>query len=110
MKGQIANFSPQYGQGIIMGEDGKNYPFTSQQWQQATAPMAGQQVEFSVDAQGYAVAVVGLAAGNTINLNKPIDSTIAPIPHGYTDNPTTANYGQVTHTAGMNAVNPAWAI
>ena len=110
MKGQIANFSPQHGQGIIMGDDGKNYPFTSQQWQQATAPMAGQQVEFNVDAQGYAVAVVGLAAGNAINLNKPIDSTIAPIPHGYTDNPTTANYGQVTHAAGMNAVNPAWAI
>ena len=41
MKGQIANFSPQHGQGIIMGDDGKNYPFTSQQWQQATAPMAG---------------------------------------------------------------------
>lgn len=59
MRGQIANFSPQQGQGIIMAEDGKNYPFTSQQWQQATAPMAGQQVEFSVDAQGYAVAVVG---------------------------------------------------
>ena len=78
MKGQIANFSPQHGQGIIMGDDGKNYPFTSQQWQQATAPMAGQQVEFSVNAQGYAVAVVGLAADNTINLNKPIDSTIAP--------------------------------
>ena len=62
MKGQIANFSPQHGQGIIMAEDGKNYPFTSQQWQQATAPMAGQQVEFSVDAQGYAVAVVGVGA------------------------------------------------
>ena len=59
MKGQIANFSPQQGQGIIMAEDGKNYPFTSQQWQQATAPMVGQQVEFSVDAEGYAVAVVG---------------------------------------------------
>ena len=41
MKGQIANFSPQHGQGIIVGDDGKNYPFTSQQWQQATAPMAG---------------------------------------------------------------------
>ena len=56
------------------------------------------------------MAVVGLAAGNTINLNKPIDSTIAPIPHGYTDNPTTANHGQGYHAAGMNAVNPAWAI
>ena len=57
------------------------------------------------------MAVVGLAAGNAINLNKPIDSTIAPIPHGYTNlNPTTANYGQVTHAAGINAVNPAWAI
>ena len=30
MKGQIANFSPQQGQGIIIGDDGKNYPFTSQ--------------------------------------------------------------------------------
>ena len=106
MKGQIANFSPQHGQGIIMGDDGKNYPFTSQQWQQATAPIAGQQVEFSVDAQGYAVAVVGLAVGNTINLSKPMASANPTVTQSFPN----ANFGQMSNVGGINAVNSAWAI
>ena len=54
---------------------------------------------------------LSVAAGNAINLNKPIDTNDCAIPHGYTNlNPTTANYGQVTHAVGINAVNPAWAI
>lgn len=100
MKGQIANFSPQHGQGIIMADDGKNYPFTSQQWQQASAPMVGQPVEFGIDVQGYAMGVVGLADANTINLTKPTD--IPPLPQSYAN----ANFDQANNIGGVAAINP----
>jgi uncharacterized membrane protein YhaH (DUF805 family) len=71
MKGQIANFSPQHGQGIIMGEDGKNYLFISQQWQHASAPAVGAKVLFSVDSQGHAIQVQSLPPDMTsFNLSK----------------------------------------
>lgn len=105
MKGQIANFSPQHGQGIIMAEDGRNYPFMSQQWQHANAPMVGQPVEFGIDAHGYAIGVVELAASNAINLTKPAESHIPSLTQSYPN----ANGWQVDNLGGLSAVNAAWA-
>ncbi|MFW2177172.1 MULTISPECIES: DUF805 domain-containing protein [unclassified Moraxella] len=99
MKGQIANFSAQHGQGIIRGEDGQNYVFSTQAWQQPNAPMAGMMVEFLVDAQGHATSI------------QPTMSTMQTQANPVTMNPYQAPQqmgGQVMRQG--NEINPVWAV
>ena len=57
MKGQILDFSIQNDGGLISGEDGKRYPFKSEEWKEQGIPTRGMKVDFDVDEDGQAVAV-----------------------------------------------------
>ena len=66
MKGQILDFSIQNGGGLISGEDGKRYPFKSEEWKEQGIPTRGMKVDFDVDEDGQAVAVYkALGASST---------------------------------------------
>ncbi|WP_455518285.1 DUF805 domain-containing protein [Neisseria cinerea] len=66
MKGQILDFSIQNGGGLISGEDGKRYPFKSEEWKEQGIPTRGMKVDFDVDETGQAVAVYkALGASST---------------------------------------------
>lgn len=70
MKGQILDFSIQNGGGLISGEDGKRYPFKSEEWKEQGIPTRGMKVDFDVDETGQAVAVYkALGASSTGNGN-----------------------------------------
>lgn len=70
MKGQILDFSIQNGGGLISGEDGKRYPFKSEEWKEQGIPTRGMKVDFDVDETGQAVAVYkALGASSTGNEN-----------------------------------------
>lgn len=70
MKGQILDFSIQNGGGLISGEDGKRYPFKSEEWKEQGIPTRGMKVDFDVDKTGQAVAVYkALGASSTGNKN-----------------------------------------
>ncbi|HHK5575832.1 TPA: DUF805 domain-containing protein [Neisseria polysaccharea] len=70
MKGQILDFSIQNGGGLISGEDGKRYPFKSEEWKEQGIPTRGMKVDFDVDETGQAVALYKpLGASSTGNKN-----------------------------------------
>ena len=70
MKGQILDFSIQNGGGLISGEDGKRYPFKSEEWKEQGVPTRGMKVDFDVDETGQAVALYKpLGASSTGNKN-----------------------------------------
>ena len=57
MKGTLLDFSIQYNEGIINGEDGQRYSFIGSEWKEQSAPMRGQQVDFMVNSLGQAVGI-----------------------------------------------------
>lgn len=57
MRGRILGFSIQENQGVIIGEDGKEYRFWGNQWQSPNMPMQGDNVNFVTDMQGFVVSV-----------------------------------------------------
>ena len=57
MKGTLLDFSIQYNEGIINGEDNKRYSFIGAEWKEQVAPVRGQQVDFLVNELGQAVGV-----------------------------------------------------
>lgn len=70
MKGQILDFSIQNGGGLISSEDGKRYPFKSEEWKEQGVPTRGMKVDFDVDETGQAVALYKpLGASSTGNKN-----------------------------------------
>lgn len=58
MRGQILNYNPAAGEGIISGADGKRYTFKGIEFHGAvTAIFAGQEADFEVHEDGTATAV-----------------------------------------------------
>lgn len=108
MKGQIANFSPQHGQGVIRGEDGQNYIFNAQHWQNPTSPAAGAIVEFGLDIQGHAVNVQPTMSNAYMSNQSQVAQPLPPLP-----NPTLNPYQAPTQMGDMTThqgANPVWAI
>lgn len=108
MKGQIANFSPQHGQGVIRGEDGQNYIFNAQHWQNPTSPVAGAIVEFGLDIQGHAVNVQPTMSNAYMSNQSQVAQPLPPLP-----NPTLNPYQAPTQMGDMTThqgENPDWAI
>lgn len=103
MRGQVSQFLVEQGQGVIVGEDGRQYPFMGNHWHNARAPMAGDAVEFSVDSQGYAVRIqttMSAPTASAVSLDKPVADV----------NPYQApsQMGGVI-ASHYNGVNPLWA-
>ena len=57
MKGQILDFSIQNGGGLINGEDGKRYPFKSEEWKEQNIPTRGMNVDFDINGDGQAIGI-----------------------------------------------------
>lgn len=51
MKGKILDFSIQNSSGVISGDDGQRYNFTSSEWKSDKSPMVNQIVDFSIDGE-----------------------------------------------------------
>ena len=47
MKGKILSMDAAQDTGLISGEDGQRYTFTSQDWKSGAVPLAGQDVDFA---------------------------------------------------------------
>lgn len=57
MKGRLLDFSAQYDEGIILSDDNQRYSFIGAEWKENFAPQRGQEVDFSVNHLGQAVAI-----------------------------------------------------
>lgn len=57
MKGRLLDFSAQYDEGIILSDDNQRYSFIGAEWKENFAPQRGQEVDFSVNQLGQAVAI-----------------------------------------------------
>jgi len=51
MKGKVLDFNIQNSAGVISGEDGQRYNFTSSEWKSDKNPEANQSVDFSIDGE-----------------------------------------------------------
>jgi TM2 domain-containing membrane protein YozV len=51
MKGKILEFNIQNASGVISGDDGQRYNFSSSEWKSDKAPSANQIVDFSIDGE-----------------------------------------------------------
>lgn len=91
MKGQIQDINPQTNQGIILGEDGRQYPFNLQANNIGMMTKAGDTVEFLVDNSGFA---------------SNVQTALATTPPAY--NPYQAP-NQMGAVATRQGDNPVWA-
>lgn len=57
MKGTLLDFSIQYNEGVINGEDNNRYSFIGSEWKEQIAPVRGQQVDFMINELGQAVGI-----------------------------------------------------
>lgn len=57
MRGQISSINPQSNQGMVLGEDGQQYPFILQNNPNSMTTKVGEFVEFAVDNQGFANSI-----------------------------------------------------
>lgn len=92
MKGQIQDINPQTNQGIILGEDGRQYPFNLQANNIGMMTKAGDTVDFLVEPSGFASSV---------------QTALATTPPAY--NPYQAP-NQMGSIATRQGENPDWAI
>ncbi|WP_111893407.1 DUF805 domain-containing protein [Acinetobacter sp. MB5] len=65
MKGTMLDFSMQYNEGLISGEDNKRYSFIGAEWKENIAPQRGQQVDFSVNELGQATGIYVIGYGSS---------------------------------------------
>lgn len=67
MRGQVLDFDPLKGAGVISGDDGNRYPFAGTAWRGAAVlPRAGLQVDFTA-ADEVAEEIYPLTGGNPVS-------------------------------------------
>lgn len=67
MKGIILDFSIQQSTGLISAEDGNRYEFAAAEWQEHDFPHRGTEVDFTINADGKAIAVYRTNTFNAFN-------------------------------------------
>ena len=86
MKGKVLDFNLQLGQGVISGDNGERYNFTSAEWKSADIhPAHGVKVDFAIDEQN--------ATG--------IYAEAAPVQQNTEANPTTAKLIYISFLVGL---------
>lgn len=80
MRGQVLSYSPETGEGLISGQDGKRYAFKGTEYRGPVLGIrAGQDVDFEAHDDGSATAVFPLAATTPVYTKSKVAAGILAI-------------------------------